>query len=222
MDGDSAPHGGRHLLLAEELALLAIAEGSGAFPADPVLDPALAGAILVELRERKAVAIDRGQVTIVERWPTGDDLLDEIVRELEGSPRPVGRCLARIARSEIAVRLVDRLERRGCIAHHREVVLGPIPLPRNGVVAPRFRLHWAVRIHAIARGDLLPDAREHAMLPLLAATRLLRGFVEPSTRGSIGEIARELGRDDPVQAAVVRAIALVEAGGAAVMAAVTA
>lgn len=222
MESDGAPLGGRHLLLAEELALLAIAERHGAFPDTPVLDAALAGAILIELRERRALVLEGPRVAIVERWPTGDPLLDDVVRELEGSTRSVSQSLARIVRSGIAATLVGGLERHGFVVRRRDVVLGLIPVIRYGIVPPRFRLHWAVRIHAVVRADDAADAREHAMLPLLSVAGLLRGFAEPGERDRAERVARALGRGDPIQAAVAHAVVLAEAGEASGAVAVTA
>lgn len=220
MESDGARLAGRQLLLAEELALLAISERNGAFPGTPALETALAGGLLIELRERQAIAVAGGRLTHVERWPSGDALLDEIAREIEIGP--VSRALGSIVRRGPAERLVERLERRGILARHREVVLGVIPITRHSVVPPRLRLHWTVRIHAIVRREADADAREHAMVPLLAASGILRGFVLPSERGQAASVAADLASDDPIQDAVARAIALIGAGDAPAMVAVSA
>lgn len=222
MESEGVRLAGRQLLLAEELALLAIGERGGSFPGTPQLEAALAGAILIELRERSIIGIGPDRLTNIERWPTGDTLLDQIVAELVLCARSVRQDLERIARSAIAVTIVERLERRALVSRHRDTVLGVIPITRYTVVPPRFQLHWRVRINGIIRENTVPDAREHALLPLLAATRLLRGSVEHAERGRAARIADDLGRDDPVQQAVVRTIALIEAGEAAVTVAATA
>lgn len=222
MATDGARLAGRQLLLSEELALLAIGERGDSFSTTPTLEAALAGAILVELRERSTVAIEAERVTAIDRWPTGDTVLDQIVGALELSARSVHQVLEHIAGSGLSVTIVDRLERRGIVSRHRETVNGLIPITRYAVVPPRFRVHWLVRIHGIVRGEAIPDARERAMLPLLAATGFLRGFVEPAERGRAARIASDLGRNDPVQRAVVHTIALVEAGEAAMTVAATA
>lgn len=222
MESDGSPLGGRHLLLAEELALLAIAERNGAFPGTPALEVGLAGAVLVELRERRAVVIDGSHLASVERWPIGDTVLDEVVREVEGSAPSVRQCVDRIARRGLAATLVDRLERRGIVARHRDVVIGILPVTRYGVVPPRFRQHWAERIGVILRDDARPDARERAMLPLLAAVGLVRGFADPAERIRLSRTAHALGRRDPIHDTVARTIAHIDAAAAAVMVAVTA
>jgi hypothetical protein len=212
---------GRRLLLAEELALIAIDRRDGAFPATPALEAAYGAALLGELRAREVVRFDGDDIRVIDGWPTGDAVLDEVVLELrDGSALSIQRRLDRMARSGLVSTIVDRLERSGIVAHRRDVVLGLIPATRWLVVPPRIRTHWEIRLHAIVRGADLPDTREAALLPLLAATRILSGYFERAERPAAYRLAQRLGRGDPLVGSLDTVIARSEAMDAAASVAV--
>lgn len=223
MVGDGVRDGGRQLLLAEELALLAIGEGGGRFPGGAVLQAALGAAILMELRARAQVELRHGAVCLVDGWPTGDPVLDEVSDDLRSAgPRLVRQAIVAIGRTGMAGTIAERLERRGIIVRTLSTILGVIPVRGYRVVPPRMLGHWAIRIHAIVRGEESPDAREHALLPLLAAVHLLPHLVGRADRPAAAAVARALAQGDPILEALHRQIALVEAGDAAALVAVTA
>ena len=218
MASDGVRSDGRRLLLAEELALLSIGEDGGPFPGGPMLEGAYAAAILMELRARGAVDIVCGSVRSLDGCPTGDRLLDEIVRDVRTArSRPVRQEIAAIARTGIGRAVVERLERDELIARRRSTVLGLVPVWRYSVIPPRMVTHWAIRLHAIVRGEDAPDAREHALLPLLAAVHLLPRLVGRGQRLTATALAGSLAQDDPIVDALHAHLAVLEAGEEALL-----
>lgn len=218
MATDGVRPDGRRLLLAEELALLSIGHGGGRHPGGPVLEATYAAAVLIELRARGTVELSRGFVRFVDRWPTGDPLLDEIIRDVRTTrPRPLRLELVALARAGIGRMVVERLERDALIARTRSTVFGLVPVWRYSVVPPRMLAHWAIRIHAIVRGDEAPDAREHALLPLLAAAQLLPHLVDRHDRHTAAVRAASLAGEDPIFEALAAHLAVLESGEEAVL-----
>ena len=99
--GTLPPHGsvGR-MLIADELLLLAIDDttGKSLAPARTWIDPALGGALLVELALRERISIapaeagwrERGRITVINTTPTDDPDLDAVLAKLADEGRAEG------------------------------------------------------------------------------------------------------------------------------------
>ena len=72
------------MLVAEQLLLLALdpEKGRRGLGKKDALEPGLCGALVSELALRTTVAVAQGRAVVVDALPTGDDLLDEVVRLL--------------------------------------------------------------------------------------------------------------------------------------------
>jgi len=172
----------------------------------------------MERRARGAVEIAQGFVRSIDRWPTGDRLLDGVVRDMRTTaPRSLRQEISTIARAGIARAVVERLERDELVARGRSTVLGFIPVWRYSVIPPRMLTHWTIRLHAIVRGEDAPDAREHALLPILAAVHLLPRLVGHGQRLTAAALAGSLAQSDPILDALQAHLAVLDAGEEAVL-----
>lgn len=203
---------GRRLLLAEELAVLAIDGTDRGLRATAALELAQAAAMLVELQVRGVVRVDGDAISVVDDWPTGDALLDEVVRTIRERPSAtIAAHLDGIADSGLLPEVIGRLERGGIVARRRDTWLGLIPVTRWRIVPPRMRIQWSIRLRAIVRGVDLPDTREVALVPLLATIGALSAFLGDDERGAAHELARRLARREPILVALDARVAAAEA-----------
>jgi hypothetical protein len=153
--------------LAEDLYLLA--DESGRPLIDHThLDLGLGGALLLDLALHDRVALVDAHVTVVDKTPTGDALLDAALRGIAGESRAYGpdhwvRHLARRARHAVQGRLVDA----GVLRRDDHRVLGVIPMHRTRETDGRLHHELVDHLHnAVVLGH--PPSRDTAALASLA------------------------------------------------------
>lgn len=202
------------MLVAEQLLLLALdpEKGRPGLGKKDALAPGLCGALVSELALRKSVEVSQGRAVVVDAGPTGDDLLDEVVRLLAQGGRR-GRTLKRQFKGvrrglgDVVDRVARRLVAAGILREEHRRLAGIVPATRYPVVVPDapVRLREEVRAWLCADASTGPaaDPRMAPLLALLGACHLMgtvtEGLAERRRASARAKAAME---DDPAARAV--------------------
>lgn len=186
------------LTLAEELALLALDDATGApLPATAGrLVPALGAAVLAELGLRGRL-VQRGTELVVARsGPTGEPLLDDVLDELARRAGPLdAHVWAGVCGGLAGERVLDALVARGILAREPGRVLFVIPVTRRPARDPAPERALRERLAAVARAPAAPEgpdrARSVALLLLLGRAGALEAvFPDADARDRAAARAR--------------------------------
>lgn len=215
------------LSLGEELLLLAMDDERGTVhgAAAAALPFGLAGALLLDLTLRGRLAAEGNDLTVADRTPTGDDLLDEALATIAGArrARSARHWIARLSggASHLKDRLLGRLIWRGILRREDRPILGIIPSPRYPAVD--FTTEWELRqrIRATVLEGEAPDARTAVLLSLVQACRLADAIFTREERAPARRRLHEIARGECVGTAVAEAVAGMEAAAAAAVIAAT-
>lgn len=198
------------MLLAEEFLLLAT-RPDGRPVASSTHDVGVAGAFLCELSQRDRVAVDeRGRLHVADASPTGDPLLDLVLREFtakEGKrPKDV---LAKVGK-DLPTAVYHRLTERGLVLREQKQVLWVFPQVSWPVVAGERREHTIAELAHVLRGEQAPDARTGSLVALIqatGATAKLVGDASGMSRREAVTRAKDISRGDWASQAVAKSIA---------------
>ena len=170
------------LALADELLLLALDDESGDRTRSTELEPALGGALLLDLALRRRVGVADHEVVVLDASPTGDSLLDSLLARIRGErPRSAKHWVVAAQKGVRAV-VGDRLVAAGVLRRegHRAFGLFPVtrlpssdPVPEAGV---RARLD-----DVVLRGDAA-DERTAALAALVHVTGLQKTIYPHESR----------------------------------------
>jgi len=205
------------VLIAEEFLLLCFDDESGKANPWVLMDPALGGAVLIELALEERIGIrpgakpDRPELHVVDSSPTDDALLDDAVRFLlEQDGVPVYDIVNAFATSPITKGLRDRLLARqveaGVLGQERGKVLGVFPTTtwpttdRQPEAEVRLRLR-----RALLEGET-PSERTAALIGLLQATSHLERVVRTDDTSALTARAAAITDGDWAAQAVKQAV----------------
>ena len=163
---------------AEEILLLLLNEDTGYFAPTPEwkMSCALAGAVLMDLALENRIDSDLKTLTLVDASPTGDELLDPVLKEVAGdthqhTPRYwIERIAARRAET-ISDAAFDRLVKQGILDHdsggywslsYKVARTGRYPLVDG---SPGEEIKG--RITRVLLSNEIPDPRDIAIIGLL-------------------------------------------------------
>jgi hypothetical protein len=171
------------MLIAEDLVLLATDDATGKTTVSSMhLEPALAGAVLMELVVAGRVNIEgegrHAMVVITDRTPSGDPVLDAALQSLvEKAPLRPGSAIHRLTKG-LRERLNGQLEERGLLRRESGKVLGVFPTTRWP--AQDFGYEAEVRSHVVGvlRDGQEPDARAALIITVLTAADMLTTVVD--------------------------------------------
>ena len=191
-------------LLAEDLLLLAWNDKSGR-PYGSLaiqLNPAVGGALLLDLalRDRLRLEVD---VPRASTQRTGDQLLDEIARQLRDGPRrrKLKRWVGKIGTTARRDQVRDRLVAQGLLVEQRRKTLGMFTVTRHRLTDPAEVDRLSGEVRRVLAGDRPPDDRTTALVALVGATAILDRLVPRGERGAARDRAKELAESSPVAAA---------------------
>ena len=171
------------MLIAEDVLLLATDDATGKSTISALqLDPALAGAVLIELVVAGRVNLlgegRQAKVVVTDGTPLGDPVLDVALQSLiDKAPLKPVQAIRLLAKG-LRARLNDLLEQRGILRRESGKVLGLFPTTR-----------WPARdsgpeqdVRALVVGVLLngqePDGRTAAVISVLTAADMLKTVVQ--------------------------------------------
>jgi golgi phosphoprotein 3 len=198
---------------AEEILLLQLDDTHGRFIDLPLsaADVVLAGAALMELALDNRVDSDLEHLILVDRTPTGDDILDDVLERLgqAGAGLSVAAALELITANaeKYQQRALKRLVAKGILREEDGRFLWVFHTRRYPVVDDREQREVKARLHQILLTDEIPDPRDVVLICLIDACGLLDLVLRPD------EIARtkirvdQLSRLDLIGQAVTKAVA---------------
>jgi golgi phosphoprotein 3 len=198
---------------AEEILLLQLDDTHGRFIDLPLsaADVVLAGAALMELALDNRVDSDLEHLILVDRTPTGDDILDDVLDRLgqAGAGLSVAAALELITANaeKYQQRALKRLVAKGILREEDGRFLWVFHTRRYPVVDDREQREVKARLHQILLTDEIPDPRDVVLICLIDACGLLDLVLRPD------EIARtkirvdQLSRLDLIGQAVTKAVA---------------
>lgn len=222
-------------MVAEELLLLCTDDTKGTDTSWGAIGPGLRAALLFDLALQDRIIIEGGDesadIRVRDSAPTGDDLLDERLAELEkpGEHRlkdvvavPLG------LRDELRDRLLQRLVGAGVLSEQTRRVLGLFRSVRYPEFDAEPEREIRSRIEQVLTAEVEPDARTAALISLLSVTGQLARTVPGGDDKAVEERARRIADGSALPAAVrqtneqLAALASTLAANAAVIAATTA
>lgn len=214
-------------LVAEDLLLLLLHDEKGSLEHATYLDPALGGALLVELamhRHVEPVAQERtwgftpkDRITATGLLPA-DPLLreaQEVVAAKERTAQDLVTRLGRKRRDPLLERLVDR----GMIRREESKVLGLFPRTTWPEADGRHEDAVRARLEAVLLRDETPDAHHGALIGLLAAMGIAHQVVVDDQRPAreVKRRAKEVADGDWAAAGVKDAVASAQAAMSAAL-----
>jgi hypothetical protein len=197
--------------LPERLLLLSLDDDGQ--PRDPrsALGYALAGAALTELLLAGRLANRDGRLQVVSPAPTGDPVLDEVLRQVEAEPRPrkLKWWVSRLGgggwrRPSVRNRLIDHLTSEGVLARDQERLLGLFPVTRHPPAEPTADDQARAAVRAVLVGGREPDEPTAALVALVEAAGLVDACVGRSERRQARQRAKQIAAGDQVGEAVRR------------------
>lgn len=200
------------MLIAEDLLLLAYDDESGRPDTwiSSYLDPALGGALLVELTEAGRIALEgegrKGRLRVLDATPTGDPVLDDALARLEKHPgrRPkdaIGKLTKGLRRA-----LLDGLADRGVLRHERGRILGIFPMSTWPAEDSTHEDALRSRLRDILVTGLTPDPHTAAIIALLQAIDVVPRVVDRSERKVAKARAKEIAEGDWAAEATKKAV----------------
>lgn len=166
------------LRFAEEILLLALDDKTGKLHPLPerALDFALAGGLLMELAFLNKIDTDLKRLIVVDRAPTGDPLLDEIMALLpeDDDSLTIQKGLSRVAlKSDVLRRDLFRgLVEKGILRKEEHRFLWVLNERRYPVIDNRQEQEVRARIREVIIGGGIPDPRDVAIICLMNACDL--------------------------------------------------
>ena len=213
------------LTFAEELFLLALDDRQGALRPMPVLalEYALAGAVVTELAFHNRVDTDLTHLTVVDPTPTGDPLLDGVLKELAAEPRQHSlhawlESLSDEAR-QIQDQVLHQLMARGILKCEDRRILWVFHSRRYPLLDNHEIKEVCARLRDLILGEDIPTPRDAVLISLADACRLLNHLLSREERAQAQPRINALAKLDLVGQEVAKtvrnisqAIALAAAG----------
>jgi len=188
------------LTFAEEIVLLALDEKEGVITELPhqALHTAMAGAVLMELSLLNRVDSDAKQMRVVDTSPTGEAVLDAILKDLqdrhpEHSPAYWLNRLAGRAHEILRLALAG-LVGKGILREEKHRLFWVFPDRRYPRLQDREFIEVRARLRQALLGTELPEVRDIVLISLLNACRLIPRILSddelPRAQTRIAQLAR--------------------------------
>jgi golgi phosphoprotein 3 len=197
----------------EEIVLLQLDDSQGKFVNLPLAaaDVVLAGAALMELALDNRVDADLTHVIVVDPKPTGDDILDDVLRKLaEAEPElTAAAILERISRDaeQYAERALKRLVAKGILREEDGRFLWVFRTRRYPVIDDQEQREVKARLRQVLLTDEIPDPRDVVLICLIDACGLLGLVLSPDEIAQTTTRVEALSRLDLIGQAVTKAVA---------------
>ncbi len=157
--------------LVDELLLLAYDDASGRNRAYH-LELGLGGAVMLELAMAERIDIVDKKVHVLDAAPTGDAILDEVLRRIDqDKPRKPEVLVQRVGKG-LTQTVLDDLVERGVLRFERDRLLGVFPFNRYLPDDPAVEADARSRLTAAVDAGTAPDARTAALASLVHALKM--------------------------------------------------
>lgn len=186
--------------LIEEFLLLTLEDSGGEFDSAPevFVDCGIAGAALMDLALRNRIDSDLEAVWVSDATPTGDPILDGVLKQIGASPTSLDArsWITRLSHAARAMRAaaLESLCARGVLRQQDHQYLWVLKARRYPIVEGQERAEAKRRIMALLFNDDIPAPDDVALAGLADASFLFERFLTP----------RELTRVRPRIAQLVR------------------
>lgn len=205
------------LTFVEETCLLLLDEKSGELlPIHPnILECALVGAVLVDLAFAYRIDTDPKTLTVNDRTPTGEAILDRILARIVDHPETADtstwiKMLSADEAAGLQTEVLDRLVERGILERREKKTLLGRRSRRYGTTDGEAAREVKQRIRALILSDEIPDPRDVALLSLLDACNILPDIFPGGEVKNAGARIKQLRNMDLVGRDVVGAVAEIE------------
>jgi len=183
---DNLPTGqagyGRPMLIAEDLLLLAIDDATGKTTVSSIqLEPALAGAVLMELVVAGRVNIEgerrTARVIVIDGNESDDSVLEAALQSLrEKDPMKPGNAIHLLTKG-LRDRLNGQLAERGLLRRESGKVLGVFPTTRWPAQDSGYEAEVRGHVESVLLRGVDPDARAALIITVLTAADMLTTVV---------------------------------------------
>jgi Golgi phosphoprotein 3 len=167
------------LTMLEEVVLLAVDESSGCLRASREWGAAyaLVGALFFDLALAGRIDTDTDSISIVNREPTGNAILDRMLALMAEKPHiaSVRQWIETFfdRRQDLEGEALQSLISQGILRHEKTKLLWIIDVERFPLVNNRPQQHVKLRLAQAILGDEIPDTRDIMLVSLAEACGLL-------------------------------------------------
>ena len=202
------------LTFVEETCLLLLDEKTGEFlPIHPnILECALVGAVLVDLAFAYRIDTDPKTLTVMDRAPTGEAMLDRVLARIGEQSETTDtatwvKVLARDEAADIQKQAMNRLVERGIVERGKKKSLLGFGGARYRIVDGGAAHEVKDRMKDLILSDGIPDPRDIALLSLVDACNILPDVFPGGEVKSAGARIKQLRNMDLLGRDVVGAVA---------------
>jgi hypothetical protein len=203
----------------EETTLLLLDDASGEFVDMPVSGFAtvMAGAALMDLAMHNRIDTDLEKLTVVDKTPTGDAILDDALAQLSKTPEDAEgmRILEAIDRvglkaQDYSAEALRRLKALGILREESGRFLWVFRTRRYPVIDDREEREVKARLHQVLTTDEIPDPRDVVLICLVAACELMELVLTPEELEKAQPRVEQLRKMDLIGQAVAKAVSEIE------------
>jgi hypothetical protein len=207
------------LSFVEETTLLLLDDDSGEFVDMPVsgFGTVIAGAALMDLAMHDRVDTDLEKLTVVNKTPTGDSILDDALAQLCRAPEDAEgmRILEAIDRvalksQDYAAEALKRLTAQGILRQDSGRFLWVFRTRRYPVIDNREEQEVKARLRQLLLTDEIPDPRDIVLICLIAACELMELILSPDELAKAEPRIEQLRKMDLIGQAVAKAVREIE------------
>ncbi len=199
------------LSVAEEILLLALDdEGDFIHPSVMIFQLSIAGAVLMDLALHERIDTDLDHLVVVDEAPTGDDVMDEVLRTIcgESKVRDAAHWVNAVATDAEAIkqRLLARLVDRGILKSVDKKYMWIFGNRRYPMIDDREDREVKLRIFSVLLSDEIPTQRDVVLISLADASRLLKSIMTEREYKACGPRLEQLTRMDLIGQAMANVI----------------
>ena len=203
------------LRFAEEVILLLLNDDDGRFARvqNISLDYALAGGILMDLALENRIDTDLDNLILIDPTPTGDDLLDSTLAEIEQEGGHDARFwVERTAVKSDAVRetVLERLIAKGILERQDDRFLWVFKSRRYPTIDGEAQREVKLRIMGVLFSDEIPDPRDIVIICLADACGIFKSIFTSSELETVAPRIEQVRRLDLIGQAMTQAIQDIE------------
>lgn len=203
------------LRFAEEIILLALDDESGKLRPlpDRALELAVAGGLLMELAFANRLDTDQKQLSILDRSPTGDSLLDSVLKILpEEDKVTIRQALSRVAADapEFKDQILKNLIEKGILQREEHRFFFVLKERRYPIVDDSEEKEVIARIREVVLENAIPDPKDVVLICLMSACDLSTAVFSDDELEKHQERIHQVARMDFIGQALAKAIAEIQ------------
>ncbi len=208
------------LRFAEEIILLLLNDEDGSFARVPYwsLNYALSGGVLMDLALENRVDTDLDNLFIIDKTPTGDDLLDPTLAEIAGEEQRDARFwVERTANraEDIREKALERLIGRGILEQREDRFLWVFKSRRYPTIEGETEREVKLRIMGVLFSDEIPSPHDIVIICLADACGIFEKLLSRQELERASERIEQVRKLDLIGQAMTQAIQDIELSVAA-------